>query len=118
MAAYSGPPLTRGAVRSIVVDKVAGLEPVLQVLLIKQFPPPMWPLGGEGTYRIWLSDGESFAQACVWPDEEVLRLIRSGTVCQHAIVRIKRCVARRRRRGQGCLAVSLHARSRQHAPRG
>lgn len=112
--AYSGPALSRGAVRSIVVDVAADLTPVLQVLEVKQFAGGVF---GGGAFRLWLSDGEHFCQTLVYAGTFQQLVERAGGVPpqRHDIMRVNKCVARRcafgRRTRCTCAARSLHLRT-------
>lgn len=91
MAAYGGPPLSRSALRSIVVDGATDLRPVLQVIDLKLLSPGD-PVSATRRYRLELSDGEHYHRAALatQPNE----LAKNGTIYRNAVVRVNECVHR------------------------
>lgn len=86
MAAYNGPPLSRSALHSIVVDGAADLRPVLQVA-------DWYPANQLGGICVRLSDGEhSYLAMLVGQGLYDLAKRRAG---RNTVVRVNECVARR-----------------------
>lgn len=91
--AVAASPLSRGAVRAMVVDGVEGLSPVLQVIHVTRFPSVPNASGVQGCWRVWLSDGEHFCQA-LFDGVYLEPFVESGAVCLNRVVRVDECVER------------------------